>query len=111
VPAAPPLPAQPAIRRDKPDESAPSRLYRRSKPPPTLESMRLPLAFRLSKMRLMEVACGVAMLAGVSVITGEAASLAYENLIFQRTRPAAEAERDLARVQIDRTARTEAATR
>jgi hypothetical protein len=35
APAAPPLPAQPAIRRDRPDENAPSRLYRRSKPPPT----------------------------------------------------------------------------
>jgi hypothetical protein len=30
-------------------------------------------------------------------VTGEAASLAFENLVFQRTRPVAEAERDLAR--------------
>ena len=69
-----------------------------------LESMRLPLAFRLPKMRFMGLAAGLAMLAGLSVITGEAASLAFENLIFQRTRPVAEAERDLARVQIGRDA-------
>ena len=54
-----------------------------------LESMRLPLAFRLPCMRPLGLACGVAMLAGLSVITGEAASLAFENLIFQRTRPVA----------------------
>jgi hypothetical protein len=76
-----------------------------------LESTRLPLAFRLPRMRLLGMACGVAMLAGLSVITGEAASLAFENLIFQRTRPVAEAERDLARVQIDRDALTAAAGR
>jgi hypothetical protein len=74
-----------------------------------LESLRLPLAFRLPRMRLLGFAGGVAMLAGLSVITGEAASLAFENLIFQRTRPAAEAERDLAKAEIDRAALTEAA--
>ena len=76
-----------------------------------LESMRLPLAFRLPRMRLLGRACGVAMLTGLSVITGEAASLAYENLIFQRTRPVAEAEAALARVQIGRDALTAAASR
>ena len=76
-----------------------------------LESMRLPLAFRLPRMRLLGMACGVAMLAGLSVITGEAASLAFENLIFQRTRAVAEAERDLARVEIDQGALKQAADR
>ena len=69
-----------------------------------LESLRLPLAFHLPRMRLMGLACGVAMLAGLSVITGEAASLAFENLIFQRTRPVVEAERDLTQAQIGRDA-------
>jgi hypothetical protein len=76
-----------------------------------LESMRLPLAFRLSRMRLLGLACSVAMLGGLSVITGEAASVAYENLIFQRTRPVVEAERDLAKAEISRTALKAAADR
>jgi hypothetical protein len=71
-----------------------------------LESLRLPLAFRLPRMRLMGLACGVALLAGLSVITGEAASLAFENLIFQRTRPVA-----LARAEIDRGSLKQAADR
>jgi hypothetical protein len=74
-----------------------------------LESLRLPLAFRLPRMRMSGFAGGVVMLAGLSVITGEAASLAFENLIFQRTRPAAEAERDLAKAEIDRAALVETA--
>ena len=69
-----------------------------------IESMRLPLAFRLPRMRLTGLVCGGAMLAGLSVITGEAAVLGVHNLIFQRTRPVAEAERDLARAQISRDA-------
>lgn len=76
-----------------------------------LESLRLPLAFRLPRMRFLGMACGVAMLGGLSIITGEAASLAFENLIFQRTRPVAEAERDLAHAEIDRGALKEAAGR
>ena len=76
-----------------------------------LESMRLPLAFRLSKMRLAGAACAVAMLAGLSVVTGEAASLAFENLIFQRARPVVEAERDLAKAEIDRGALKQVAER
>ena len=40
APVAPPLPAQYAIRRDNPDENAPSRLYCRSKPPPTKRPQR-----------------------------------------------------------------------
>ena len=67
-----------------------------------IESMRLPLAFRLPRMRLTGMVCGSAMLAGLSVITGEAASLGVTNLIYQRARPVAEAERDLARAQISR---------
>ncbi len=70
-----------------------------------LESLRLPRA------RLLGFVCGVAMLAGLSVITGEAASLAFENLIFQRARPVAEAERDLAKAEIDRGALKEATDR
>jgi hypothetical protein len=65
-----------------------------------LESLRLPLAFRLPRMRMAGFAGGVAMLAGLSVITGEAASLAFENLIFQRTKPVAEAERDLIKAEL-----------
>jgi hypothetical protein len=66
-----------------------------------LESMRLPLAFRLTRMKFMGKVCGVAMLAGLSVITGEAASIAFENLIFERTRPIVEAERDLVKATLD----------
>ena len=76
-----------------------------------LESLRLPLAFRLPKMRLLGLLCGVTMLGGLSVVTGEAASLAFENLIFQRIRPVAEAERILARAEIDRGALKQAADR
>lgn len=76
-----------------------------------LESLRLPLAFRLPRMRLIGMACGVAMLGGLSIITGEAASLAFENLIFQRARPVAEAEADLTRALIARDALKEAAGR
>ena len=76
-----------------------------------LESLRLPLAFKLPRMRPLGFICGVVMLAGLSVITGEAASLAFENLIFQRTRPVAEAERVLANAEIDRGALKQAADR
>jgi hypothetical protein len=69
-----------------------------------LESLRLPLAFRMPRMRLTGLACSVAMLAGLSVITGEAASVAFESLIFQRTRPVAEAEAALTQAQIGRDA-------
>jgi hypothetical protein len=69
-----------------------------------LESMRLPLAFRIPRMRLTGLVCSVAMLVGLSVITGEAASLAFSNLIDQRVRPIVEAERDLAKAQIGRDA-------
>jgi hypothetical protein len=76
-----------------------------------LESMRLPLAFRFRHMRLTGIICGVLMLAGLSVITGEAASLAFENLIFQRTRAVVEAERDLAKAEIGHDALAKAADR
>jgi hypothetical protein len=69
-----------------------------------VESMRLPLAFRLPRMRFTGMMCGGVMLAGLSVITGEAASLGFTNLIYQRMRPVAEAERDLAQAQISRDA-------
>jgi hypothetical protein len=76
-----------------------------------LESMRLPLAFRLPRMRLMGMACSVAMLAGLSVITGEAASIAFENLIFQRSRPVVMVEAELAKANFDRDALKNAADR
>ena len=65
-----------------------------------LESLRLPLAFRLRRMRLLGRAMSVAMLIGLSVITGEAASVAFENLIFQRSRPVIEAEAELKKIEI-----------
>jgi hypothetical protein len=67
-----------------------------------LESLRLPLAFRLPRMRAVGAALSVVLLAGLSVITGEAASLAFENLIFQRSRPVVLAETDLAKAELDR---------
>jgi hypothetical protein len=76
-----------------------------------IESMRLPLAFRLPRMRPLGLICGGAMLAGLSVITGEAASLGFTNLIYQRMRPVADAERDLARAQISRDALNSAIAR
>jgi hypothetical protein len=69
-----------------------------------IESMRLPLAFRLPRMGFTGMICGGAMLVGLSIITGEAASLGFTNLIYQRMRPVAEAERDLVRAQISRDA-------
>src|SRR5208337_241666 len=65
-----------------------------------LEMLRLPIAFNMVKSRLVGFVMSVAMIAGLSVITGEAASLAFENLIFQRTRPVVEAEAELAKVNI-----------
>jgi hypothetical protein len=65
-----------------------------------LESLRLPLAFRLRRMRALGRAMSIAMLVGLSVITGEAASVAFENLIFQRSRPVVEAEAELKKVEI-----------
>ena len=76
-----------------------------------LESMRLPLAFHFHRLRFMGASLAVAMLAGLSVVTGEAASLAFENLIFQRARPVAEAERDLAKAEISRDQLNSAAER
>jgi hypothetical protein len=74
-----------------------------------LESLRLPIAFRLARMRLTGLVCSAALLAGLSVITGEAASIGFENLIFQRSRPVVEAERDLARAEIGLAALQDAA--
>ena len=64
-----------------------------------LESLRLPIAFALPKARLLGLVLSGTMLAGLSVITMEAASIAFENLIFERTRPVVEAERDLEKVR------------
>jgi hypothetical protein len=65
-----------------------------------LETLRLPIAFNITKSRLTGFLMSVAMIGGLSVITGEAASLAFENLIFQRTRPVIEAEANLKKVEI-----------
>jgi hypothetical protein len=67
-----------------------------------LETLRLPIAFNMAKSRLPGFLLSVVLIGGLSVITGEAASLAFENLIFQRTRSVVEAERDLAKVNISR---------
>lgn len=66
-----------------------------------LECLRLPIAFKLGRMTLLGGACSVALLAGLTVITGEAASVAFENLIFQRSRPVVEAEAAAKRAEID----------
>ncbi len=71
-----------------------------------LESLRLPIAFNLPRTRLTGTLLSGAMLIGLSVITGEAASVAFENLIFQRTRPVVEAERDLTDINIARASLT-----
>jgi hypothetical protein len=67
-----------------------------------LESMRLPLAFRLTRLKPIGMILAILMLAGLSVLTGEAASLAFENLIFQRSRPVVLAEAALAKAEFDR---------
>jgi hypothetical protein len=65
-----------------------------------LESLRLPIAFALPKARLLGLVLSGTMLAGLSIITSEAASIAFENLIFQRSRPVIEAEAELKKVSI-----------
>ena len=65
-----------------------------------LESLRLPIAFNLAKSRLLGLLMSGAMLAGLSVITTESASIAFANLIDQRSRPVIEAEAELKKVQI-----------
>jgi hypothetical protein len=67
-----------------------------------LESLRLPVALDLFRSKLLGFLLSCSLLAGVSVATGEAAIIAYENLIFQRTRPVAEAERDLKKAETAR---------
>jgi hypothetical protein len=64
-----------------------------------LESLRLPIAFNFVKSRLMGQVMSAALVAGLTVVTGEAATIAFENLIFQRTRPVVIAERALDKVE------------
>jgi hypothetical protein len=64
-----------------------------------LESLRLPVALDLFRSKLLGFLLSCTLLTGISVATGEAAIIAYENLIFQRTRPVAEAERDLKKAE------------
>jgi hypothetical protein len=65
-----------------------------------LESLRLPLAFTLPRLRLGGMLMSTIMLAGLSVITAESASIAFANLIDQRSRPVMEAEAELKKVDI-----------
>jgi hypothetical protein len=76
-----------------------------------LRASGLPLAFRLPRLRPLGLACGVLMLGGLSVITGEAASLGFSNLIDQRVRPVGASEAALERARIGREALTQAASR
>ena len=64
-----------------------------------LESLRIPTALNLIKAGASDPH-EPALIVGLSVITMEAASIGFENLIFERTRPVVEAERDLEKVMI-----------
>ena len=63
-----------------------------------LEFLRVPVAFNMNKTKLSGWLASAALIAGISVMTGEAASLAFENLIDQRVRPITLAERDFDKV-------------
>ena len=65
-----------------------------------LESLRIPTALNLIKAGPITILMSLALIIGLSVITMEAASIGFENLIFERTRPVVEAERDLEKVMI-----------
>ena len=65
-----------------------------------LESLRIPTALNLIKAGPITILMSLALIVGLSVITMEAASIGFENLIFERTRPVVEAERDLEKVMI-----------
>jgi hypothetical protein len=68
-----------------------------------LEALRIPTAFNLIKAGPITVIMSLAMIIGISVITMEAGTISFENLIFERTRPVAEAERDLDKIMIEQT--------
>ena len=65
-----------------------------------LETLRLPVAFQLPKLRFFGLLLSTAMLAGLTVITGEAASIAFETLLDARARPVVEAETELKKIEI-----------
>jgi hypothetical protein len=65
-----------------------------------LESLRIPVALNLVKAGFFTVVLSVALVLGLSVVTMEAASVAFETLIFERTRPVVEAERDLEKIMV-----------
>jgi hypothetical protein len=65
-----------------------------------LESLRIPTALNLIKAGPINILMSLALIVGLSVITMEAASIGFDNLIFERTRPVVEAERDLEKVMI-----------
>ena len=64
-----------------------------------LEALRIPISLNLVRARLLGGAISLALLGSISLITFEAANLAFTNLIYQRTRPVALAERDLVKAQ------------
>jgi hypothetical protein len=73
-----------------------------------LESLRLPMALNLFRSKLLGFLLSCTLITSISVATGEAAFIAYENLIFQRSRPVAEAERDLKKAETTRDAAVKA---
>jgi hypothetical protein len=62
-----------------------------------LECSRVPVALNLTRQRLTGFLLSGVMLAGLSAITFEAATMAYGNLITQRTRAVVAAEQDQAK--------------
>jgi hypothetical protein len=65
-----------------------------------LETVRIPVALNLVKASLFTTILSVALIVGISLITMEAASVSFETLIFERTRPVVEAERDLEKIMV-----------
>jgi hypothetical protein len=65
-----------------------------------LETLRIPTALNLIKAGPITILMSLALILGLSVITMEAASIGFENLIFERTRPVVEAEAALEKVMI-----------
>jgi hypothetical protein len=65
-----------------------------------LEALRIPTALNLIKSGPVTIFMSLALILGLSVITMEAASIGFENLIFERTRPVVEAEAALEKVMI-----------
>jgi hypothetical protein len=65
-----------------------------------LETLRIPTALNLITAGPITIAMSLALILGLSLITMEGASVSFETLIFERTRPVIEAERDLEKIMI-----------